>query len=137
MARLLINIDVPDLEHGIAFYTRAFGLKLARRLGEDFAELTGGEAPIYVLQKPEGSTTDPSKHQRRSYLRHWTPLHLDFAVDDIERSLARALDAGAVQEGPIETHPYGKLVLLADPFGHGVCFLQLNARGYDAIATKR
>jgi hypothetical protein len=30
--------------------------------------------------------------------------------------------------------PYGRLALVADPFGHGFCLIQFNERGYDAIA---
>ena len=40
--QLLVNIDVADLEAGIAFYERAFGLARARRLfGTTGAELRG------------------------------------------------------------------------------------------------
>lgn len=62
-------------------------------------------------------------------------MHLDFVVQDIDAALRRALEAGARQESEISHHAYGKLVLLHDPFGHGVCLLELNQLGYDAIAT--
>ena len=32
MPGLLLNIDVPDVESGIAFYTAALGLKAGRRV---------------------------------------------------------------------------------------------------------
>ncbi len=134
MATLLINIDVPELEPAIAFYTRAFGLKLGRRFGPDFAELNGAQAPIYLLVKTAHTAATPSQESKRSYDRHWTPIHLDFVVPDIGVALAHALEAGAKQESAITEHAYGKLVLLSDPYGHGVCLLQFNARGYDAIA---
>ncbi len=38
---ILVNIDVPDLGAGIAFYTRAFGLTVKRYLGGQTAELSG------------------------------------------------------------------------------------------------
>lgn len=135
MAALLINIDVPDLERGIAFYTAAFDLRLARRLGADFAELLGGEAPIYLIVSAAGSKPFRNAATQRDYGRHWTPVHLDFAVPDLDTALKRALAAGAVQESEPSEHAYGRLVLLSDPFGHGVCLLQFNARGYDAVAT--
>jgi predicted enzyme related to lactoylglutathione lyase len=135
MATLLINIDVPDLERAIAFYTRAFGLQLGRRLGHDFAELIGAPSPIYLLQQRAGTSPNPGGSVERSYARHWTPLHLDFVVEDIDAAVTRALAAGATAESEITDHAYGKLALLADPFGHGVCLLQFNAQGYDAIAT--
>lgn len=31
---LRVNLDVPDLAQGIAFYTQAFGLKVTRRFGD-------------------------------------------------------------------------------------------------------
>lgn len=135
MAALFINVDVPELEPAIAFYTRAFGLQLGRRFGADFAELIGAQAPIYLLVKDSGTPATLGHDDKRTYARHWTPVHLDFVVPDIGAALAQALAAGAKQEGPIGDHAYGQLVLLADPYGHGVCLLQLNARGYDAIAT--
>jgi catechol 2,3-dioxygenase-like lactoylglutathione lyase family enzyme len=135
-ATLLINLDVPDLAAGERFYTRAFGLVRGRRLGDDFLELLGWPVPVYLLVKAAGTSiasTAPSA--RRDYARHWTPVHVDVVVDDIDAALARALEAGAVLEAPICEAPYGRLALLGDPFGHGVCLLQFNERGYDAIAT--
>jgi catechol 2,3-dioxygenase-like lactoylglutathione lyase family enzyme len=135
MTALLINIDVPELERGIAFYTAAFGLRLSRRLGPDFAELLGAEVPIYLILSAAGSPPFREAKLRRDYARHWTPLHLDFVVQDIDAALARALAAGATQESELGEHAYGRLVLLSDPFGHGECLLQFNARGYDAIES--
>jgi len=137
MASLLINIDVPHIDQGIAFYSKAFGLRLARRLGPDFAELVGAQAPIYLIKSDSGSKPFMRAASSRDYARHWTPLHLDFVVDDLEAALKRALAAGAKQEGEPSDHAYGRLVLLSDPFGHGVCLLQLNEQGYDAITTER
>lgn len=135
MATALINIDVPDIERGIAFYAAAFGLQLSRRLGTDFAELLGAQAPIYLLKCDDGSVPFVGASTRRTYQRHWTPCHLDFVVHDLEAALARAVAAGATQEGEPSEHAYGRLVLLSDPFGNGVCLLQFNAQGYDAIAS--
>lgn len=135
MAKLLINIDVPDLERGITFYTAAFDLRLGRRLGSGFVELVGGEAPIYLLEAAPGTAPFRDAEVSRHYARHWTPVHLDFVVSDLDAALARALAAGATQEGDPSEHSYGRLVLLSDPFGHGECLLELNARGYDALVS--
>jgi predicted enzyme related to lactoylglutathione lyase len=135
MATMLINIDVPALEQGIAFYTAAFGLRLSRRLGAGFAELLGGSSPIYLLENAAGTLPFGKAGVHRDYARHWTPLHLDFVVDDLEAALTRALAAGAKQESEPSDHAYGRLVLLSDPFGHGVCLLQFNTQGYASIAT--
>ena len=54
-ATLLVNIDVDDLEKGIAFYRDALGLGLARRMfGNSVAEMSGASSLVYLLQKPAG-----------------------------------------------------------------------------------
>ncbi len=182
--RVLVNIDVDDLEKAIRFYTAAFGLTLGRRFGDDAVELLGGSAAIYLLAKAEGmsaalisaagtpasnqsasmpsvsvtsasnesastasgstnsasapSRSTPSqtpKRLRRCYDRHWTPVHLDFVVDDIERSVKSAITAGAQLEQPIKTEAWGRLALMSDPFGHGFCYIQFLGRGYDELVS--
>ena len=134
MARVLLNLDVDDIDRAVAFYTTAFGLRVGRRFEGGFVELLGAEAPIYLLLKAGGSEPFQGAEQRRSYARHWTPLHLDFVVDDLDAALARALAAGAVLEAAPSQHAYGRLALLHDPFGHGFCLLQFEGKGYDELA---
>ncbi|WP_421569253.1 VOC family protein [Stenotrophomonas sp. PD6] len=131
----LVNIDVDNLDTALAFYTHAFALRPGRRFGADGVELLGGPAPIYLLVKPAGSPATPQVRDRRDYRRHWTPLHLDWVVDDLESALARAVAAGARVEQAPATHAWGRIALLADPFGHGFCLLQFLGRGYDEISS--
>ncbi len=84
--------------------------------------------------KPAGSAASTTTRQRRDYCRHWTPLHLDFVVLDINAAVARAEGAGATQEEPVKSSNWGKLALMADPFGHGFCLVEFVGRGYDEIA---
>jgi predicted enzyme related to lactoylglutathione lyase len=135
MARLLVNLDVDDLEKGIRFYAEAFGLSVGRRFGPHAVELLGAEAPLYLLAKKPGTAPFEGAPPSRSYERHWTPVHLDFAVDDIESAVARAESAGARREEPIKDSNWGRMALMADPFGHGFCLLQFTGRGYDEVAT--
>ena len=125
--------DVDDLERGVDFYGSLFGLQVGRRLGGYAVELLGGPAPIYLLQKnagsaatPDGSAATPDGSQQRHYGRHWTPVHLDFVVDDIESVTAKAIAQGARLEQPITTESWGSLALLADPFSHGFCLIQVS-----------
>jgi predicted enzyme related to lactoylglutathione lyase len=129
---LLVNIDVPDLAVAERFYVEAFGLTPSRRFGAAGVELTGWPARVYLLEKAEG--TLGAGEDRRRYRRHWSPVHLDVVVDDLEAALARALAAGARAEGEIRTAAWGRIVTLADPFGHGLCLIQFLGRGYDEIA---
>ncbi|HEX8478564.1 MAG TPA: VOC family protein [Telluria sp.] len=134
MPGLLVNIDVPDLVQGERFYIAALGLHTGRRLGEGFLELCGAPVSIYLLEKPPGTLIAPGGHATRDYNRHWSPVHFDVVVDDIDAAVARARDAGAVQEGATVDTPYGRLAMFGDPFGHGFCMIEFNALGYDAIA---
>ncbi len=127
-----MNIDVPDIARGEAFYTRAFGLRVGRRF-EGFLELLGLEAPLYLLEKKEGSEPFKGANAKRSYVRHWSPVHIDIRVPDIRAAVAHARDAGATFETEIADVSYGKIAMGADPFGHGFCLLEFNVLGYDAM----
>ena len=131
---LLINIDVDDLDRAVRFYGAAFGLKVGRRFGDSGLELLGGSSPIYLLLKAQGSAPSPLVSQPRNYGRHWSPIHLDFVVDDMDAACDRAIAAGAKLEAPVTTAAWGRLALMADPFGHGFCLVQFLGRGYDEIA---
>ncbi|WP_447921829.1 GNAT family N-acetyltransferase [Achromobacter aegrifaciens] len=133
--RILINIDVPDLEHAIDFYHRAFGLTLRRRLGPKAAEMLGAETPIYLLEKAAGTPAAGATRQPRDYARHWTPLHLDVVVEDADRAVELAVAAGARLEDPAVSHAWGRIAHLSDPYGHGICILQFLGRGYDELAA--
>ena len=130
----LVNLDVDDLDKAVRFYSAAFGLTVGRRFGTFGVEMLGSSAPIYLLAKSPGTPASDTTAQQRSYERHWTPVHLDFVVDEIEPAVQRAITAGALLERPIAAHKWGKLALMADPFGHGFCFVQFLGRGYDEIA---
>ena len=134
MADLLVNIDVDDLKKAVAFYRDAFGLDLGRRLGEGAVEMLGAGAPIYLLQKPAGSAAVLDAAAKRSYTRHWTPVHLDFVVPDLPAALERARTAGAQVERGMRTETWGHIALLSDPFGNGFCLIEFVGRGYDEIA---
>jgi len=132
---LLVNIDVDNLEKATRFYCDGLGLTVGRRF-DGWIELIGAAAPISLLPKAPGSPISPVAKQKRDYRRHWTPVHLDFVVQDIRAAVERAQAAGAVLERDVTTHDYGLLALLADPWGNGFCLLQFTGRGYDEILVK-
>jgi predicted enzyme related to lactoylglutathione lyase len=134
---MLVNIDVDDLDTAISFYQRAFGLSVGRRFGASGVELTGAGSLLYLLVKQEGTRATKATEQMRTYARHWTPVHLDFVVQDADAAVARAVAAGAIQEGTTETNPWGRIAHFSDPFGHGFCVLQFLGRGYDEISDAR
>jgi predicted enzyme related to lactoylglutathione lyase len=134
MIELLANTDVDDLARAVEFYTRALGLKVGRRI-EAFAavELLGACARIYLLAKAAGTAPGAWAQTRRNYQRHWTPVHLDFVVKDLDAAVQRARAAGATLETKTENEDWGRVALMGDPFGHGFCLLQLTGRGYDEV----
>jgi predicted enzyme related to lactoylglutathione lyase len=132
---LLVNLDVDDLDKAVRFYGSVFRLKVGRRFGASGVEMLGSSAPIYLLAKAPRTLASRSISQRRNYERHWTPVHIDFVVEEIETAVKEAIAAGAQLEEPIATHKWGKLALMADPFGHGFCFIQFLGQGYDEIAS--
>ena len=133
MTGLRICIDVDHLDRAIAFYGEAFGLTVRRRGRDVYAELEGGPVPIDLLVKAPGSAAYLGGTAVRGYHRHWTPVHLDFVVDQLEPAIARAVAAGATVERDIENNAWGRIAILADPFGHGLCILEFRGRGYDEI----
>ena len=130
---LRICIDVNDMERAIAFYTGGLGLRCGRRFQSGFVELLGAGSPIDLLLQTEGSRPLAGSTATRSYDRHWTPVHLDFVVDDIDAAVSRLLQHGAVLEQPVTDRVWGRIAGLADPFGHGLDLLQFTGRGYDEI----
>src|SRR5207237_1053314 len=106
---ILINIDVDDLDRAVTFYTLLLELKVGRRFGAFGVELVGAAAPLYLLVKAADTTVSPASSERRRYARHWTPVHLDFAVPDLGKAVAAALAAGATQDEAPATHRWGRI----------------------------
>ena len=119
----------------IRFYEAAVGLRLSRLLfGDTVAEMIGASSPIYLIAKPEYSAPIPEPGPGRTYQRHWTPVHLDFVVDNLGKAIEKAEKAGAKLETRPQSFAWGTLATLSDPFGHGLCLLQWSGTGYDEVA---
>jgi len=129
---LLLNIDVADLDKAIPFYRDALGLRHTRSLFNGAAaEMLGAGCRIYLIEHAGSEPATAVDAGIRTYARHWTPIHPDFVVDDIEASAARAVAAGARQETPIRVFDWGRLVTLSDPFGNGFCLIQFHGEPYE------
>ena len=133
--QLLANIDVDDLERATEFYCAALGLSVGRRFADAAVELLGSSSPVYLLRKNAGTAAFSSSAMTRNYSRHWTPVHLDFVVPDLDDAVRRAMDAGATLESGANTHKWGRIAMFSDPFGHGFCLIEFLGGGYDEIAT--
>jgi predicted enzyme related to lactoylglutathione lyase len=119
-----ISIDVPNLAQGVAFYCEAFGFSRKSEPVRGVAVLHGPNVELCLLEKPAGSKPSPETHDRRKFERHWTPVHLDFHVDDLRAALARVEALGAKREQVFENPEHGSAAFCSDPFGHGFCLLE-------------
>src|ERR1700686_5434310 len=108
-------IDVDDVRSAVHFYGQGIGLSIVQE-EDDWAHLKVGDQTIWIMKSPSG----PAGAISRDYARHWTPVHLDFHVDDLEEAVKRALAAG----GRLEGRPKATLANLVDPPGNGVDLVQ-------------
>lgn len=101
-------------------------------LDDDVVELSGATSTIYLLQKSAGSAASSASDSTatRSYARHWTPVHLDFVVDDLAVAAERALRAGAKQESECVEWRGSRCITFSDPFGHGFCLIEFEGETY-------
>lgn len=132
IVKLIVNIDVPGLGPAIEFYTAAFGLEVSRILDEDVAELVGATSTIYLLRNAPGTACSKSCTDLRRYDKHWTPVHVDFVVDDIDAAAERAVQAGAVRECACVNWLGSKCITFSDPFGNGLCLIEFSEETYGA-----
>jgi predicted enzyme related to lactoylglutathione lyase len=128
--KILVNIDVPELAPAIDFYCAALGLSLSRTIDDDVAELTGGSCVIYLLQNADGSDPGRGLAAPRRYSGHWTPVHIDFVVDDIEKAADRVVSAGGTRESECVEWRGSKCITFSDPFGNGFCLIEFAGETY-------
>jgi len=131
---LIVNVDVSDVEAAARFYAEGLGIEFRRWLfGGTVAEMSTAGVTLYLIEQARGSLAVAGTDIRRDYGPHWTPVHVDVLVDDLDAALRRAIAAGATFSGEIVRGDYGRFAPLRDPFGHGVCLLQLAPGGYDRV----
>ena len=91
---------------------------------------------IYLLQHPQGSPAAHALSYGRDYGRHWTPVHMDFVVDDVAAAATHALHAGAKQESECIHWNGSKCITFSDPFGHGFCLIEFEGDTYGPGETR-
>lgn len=118
-----VTIDIPEMAAGLKFYRDALGLAEVSRPFPAYVVLQCGNAKIGLMEKPAGTSPAKGSGDVRRYERHWTPVHIDFHVEDFEAVLARALDAGALCEQRFEGGRHPPVAFCSDPFGNGFCII--------------
>jgi len=127
-------IDVADLERGIAFYCDGLNLTLRRRLSPSWVELAGANLPIFLLGNRKPTANLGGTQIQRNFARHWTPVHLDFIVPELDAAVVRLTGLGATLDRPIQLAEYGRMANMADPFGNGFDLIEFSGSGYDAVS---
>ena len=121
MSQASISIDVPDLEEAAEFYCQALGCKKLRDQG-NMTIVALGSLEIYLLERADGTNPIADTDVVRTYQRHWTPIHIDFGVDDVDAVADRILKHGGSVEGK-ESGDWGAIAYCVDPYGHGFCII--------------
>ncbi len=124
MPQVSISIDVLDMDKAILFYTEALGCKEFRS-GADTTKLTTDNIDIYLLKRESNSNPLITGAASRNYDRHWTPVHLDFSVSDLDKATNLVTKFGGIEEKS-ESGDWGSIAYCADPFGNGFCLCQIN-----------
>ena len=55
------------------------------------AVLRAGNMNVCLLEKRTGTRASTHTEETLHYQRHWTPVHLDIHVDNLEAALARGM----------------------------------------------
>lgn len=128
-------IEVTDAERGIAFYCGGLGLRLKRRLSPRWIELDGANLPVFLLAgRSSPADLGQGRTAPRDYRRHWTPVHLDFVVPDLDTMVSRLCGLGGSLDCDIKQRDYGRIANMGDPFGNGFDLIEFSGAGYDGVS---
>ncbi|HET6533406.1 MAG TPA: VOC family protein [Actinoplanes sp.] len=107
-----VQIPVPDLDRGLAFYRHRLGHELLWRTPAAAGlRLPGGEAELVL------TTAQPEPE-------------VDFLVGSVDAAIAGITAAGGtVVAGPFDI-PVGRVAVVADPFGNHLTILDLSNGRY-------
>lgn len=116
-----VSIDVADMGRALEFYVKALGCEFKKKYADGWQVVSRAGLDIHLQQKDAGTVA--AGEQKRSYERHWTPVHLDFIVEDIRPS-CEAIEAhgGVVEKQSFSEH--ADIANCVDPFGNGFCVIR-------------
>lgn len=112
-----VALDCPDHVALAGFYAALTGREVDHA-DEDWAQLTSDGSVALAFQHVED-------YRRPQWPGQDVPqqVHLDLAVDDLDRGEEFVLGLGATKPEPNSEHPDGFRVFL-DPAGHPFCLVQ-------------
>ena len=127
-------IEVTEPARGIAFYCDGLGLTVRRHLSPRWIELAGANLPIFLLANRSEVADLGTTIAKRDHGRHWTPVHLDFIVSDLDAMVARLMALGGTLDRAVKDREYGRIANMADPFGNGFDLIEFSGSGYEGVS---
>lgn len=118
-----VSIDVPSLEAGLRFYGAVFGFVETQRPFPTMAILDANNLTVCMHEKAAGTKSSASSGEVRHYERHWTPVHLDLHVHDLDVVLGKVRAEGGSVESEFRTEGPRPVAFCSDPFGNGFCVI--------------
>jgi catechol 2,3-dioxygenase-like lactoylglutathione lyase family enzyme len=104
-----VTVMVADMERSIEFYTRALGLPLGFRAGNEWAQIEAPGLTIGLHPARElPSTVDASGHQSMS---------LGFGVQDLAATITQLRQRGVALPDPPTSVGRDRIINFADPDG--------------------
>lgn len=117
-----LSIDVPNLVDGLRFYGGVFGFVEKSRPFPTMAILDADNLTVCMHEKAAGTKSSPDGDVRR-YERHWTPVHLDLHVADLDEVLVKVRAEGGLVESEFREQGPKPVAFCSDPFGNGFCVI--------------
>lgn len=119
--QISMTIDVADLTGAMDFYVEALSCDMKKKYSDGWAVVAADGVNINLVEQPAGSVA--AADHKRSYQRHWTPVHLDFGVADVPAAMELVKKHGGTVEGHV-TSDGSDFAHCADPFGNGFCLVK-------------
>ena len=123
MPKITVCIDVSDLATATEFYCSGLGCTLQTER-DTHNTLDADGTVVHLALRAAGTNATPRPGTERDYGRHWTPVHLDFDVEDVDSVANEVERLGGAVEGR-KRGDWGSAAFCVDPFGNGFCLLKM------------
>lgn len=110
---------VKNVQNAVNFYQKAFNMKLNfMHESGAYAELTGGQVSLAFAQDALGSQNLPQGYYKNDLKALPAGCELVFTTDDVDATIKKALEGGAITVVPAKQKPWGQTVAyVRDPEG--------------------
>lgn len=125
MPKTSICIDVPDLDLATAFYCGSLGCSVEKAQATHNTLSVEG-VTLHLSLKEAGTDPTGAGLCTRTYERHWTPVHLDFDVADVDVASTEVKRLGGTVER-LKRGDWGAAAFCSDPFGNGFCLIAIRS----------